>query len=105
MLFVTEADKEAPGEVVEGRRDVEASGVGVNRKIVGEEVVTAEETDSKYLVLMQSQRKRASQRMIDSHNPNIVCPPSPRNQVRLCFEKRGFPARYTILIISLQENN
>jgi hypothetical protein len=72
MLFTTEAGKEDPGEVVEARRDVEASGVRVKAeahpKVVGEEAVTAAETDSKYLVLMQSQRQRASQQMTDSHN-------------------------------------
>jgi hypothetical protein len=58
MLFATEADREASGEVMEARRNVEASGVGVKAeahpKVVGEEAVTAAETDSKYLVLMQS---------------------------------------------------
>lgn len=43
--------------------------VEADRKVVGEEVVAAADTDSKYLVLMQFQRKRTSQRMIDSHNP------------------------------------
>ena len=63
MLFTTEADKEAVG----GRTEVQASGVEADRKVVGEEVVA--DTGSKYLGLMQSQRKRSSQRMIDFHNP------------------------------------
>jgi hypothetical protein len=73
MLFATEADKEAPGEVVEARTEVQDLGVGVkaeaDRKIVGEEVVAAVEIDSKYPGLIQSQRKRASQQTTDSHNP------------------------------------
>jgi hypothetical protein len=73
MLFATEADREDPGEAVEARRDGQASEVGVkveaDRKIVGEEVAAAAETDRKYIVLMQSQRKRASHLMTDSHNP------------------------------------
>jgi hypothetical protein len=43
--------------------------VEADRKVVGGEVVAAVETDSKYLGLMQSQRKKALQRMSDSHNP------------------------------------
>ena len=58
MLFTTEADK----EVVEARTEVQASGVAeADRIALGEEVVAA--TGSKYLGLIQSQRKRASQRM------------------------------------------
>lgn len=76
MLFATGADKEAPGQVVEARTEVWASGVGVkaeaDRKIVGEEVVAAVEIDSKYPGLIQSRRKRASQQTIDSLNPTGV---------------------------------
>jgi hypothetical protein len=46
--------------------------VEADKEIVGEEVVAATDTDSKYLILMQSQKKRASKRMIESHNPLYV---------------------------------
>jgi hypothetical protein len=43
--------------------------VEADRQVVGEEVVAAAETDRKYIVSIQSQRKRASHLMTDSHNP------------------------------------